>query len=155
MTAHMNDAHTGHDFADIPDSDILAAFKAPNPLPVADNDDSGRGAAPLITPGALTPAKEAPTEETLSREFALLHAARWRFDHTASRWYRWDGSRWTPDECNLIRHQILTHVRTAGTATQTPKIATNKTVCGVEALMRPTRFWLGPLLAASNGRARA
>lgn len=138
MTANLTSGHSGLDFADLSDSDIRASLKAPNPLPMADNDDGGRNThTALITPGALTPDRGAPTEESLSREFALLHAAHWRFDHTAHCWYRWDGIRWTVDECNLIRHQILNHVRAAGSVTNNPKIANNKTVCGVDALLRP------------------
>ncbi|MDE1915011.1 MAG: hypothetical protein KGJ57_05000 [Sphingomonadales bacterium] len=90
---------------------------------------------PLIRPGALSPEK-GPTEESLAREFVMAHTSRWRFDHTAHRWFGWDGQRWARDECRLVGYLIAEHLRAAGEATRSPGIASTKTARGVETFAR-------------------
>lgn len=88
-------------------------------------------AVPLIQPGCLSP-ENGPTEESLAREFVAIHGADWRFDHTAHKWMHWDGQRWAHDECRLFGYQIVEHLRAAGTATKSHRIASTKTARGVE-----------------------
>jgi putative DNA primase/helicase len=88
-------------------------------------------AIPLIQPGCLSPEK-GPTEESLAREWVALHGDNWRFDHTARKWYHWDGQHWAKDDCRLVGYLIAEHLRAAGTATKHPGIASTKTARGVE-----------------------
>lgn len=132
MNHNLHETYSRRDFADLNDNSIVAALKAPKTLPVAHNDD---GAAVVVTPGSLSP-PSGPNEDSLAREFVLMHSAQWRFDHNAGCWYHWDGQRWTTDDCHLVRHQIAEHLRAAGAATNNPRIATSKTVRGVEAMMQ-------------------
>ena len=92
---------------------------------------SNAEAIPLIQPGCLSPEK-GPTEESLAREFVAIHGAGWRFDCTTHKWMRWDGQRWVKDERRLCNFLIGEHLRAAGTATHSPKIASTKTARGVE-----------------------
>lgn len=92
----------------------------------------GNGAAiPLIQPGCLSP-ERGPTEESLAREWVAIHGANWRFDHTAHKWFHWDGQRWARDDCRLVGYLIAEHLRAAGTATKSPGIASAKTARGME-----------------------
>ena len=58
-------------------------------------------AIPLIQPGSLSPDGK-PTEESLAREWVAIHGENWRFDHTAHRWFHWEGQRWNRDDCKLV-----------------------------------------------------
>ena len=85
----------------------------------------------LIKPGCLSPEK-GPTEESLAREWVAMHGPHWRFDHTANKWLHWDGQRWARDVCRLIGYLIAEHLRAAGTATNSPGIASTRMARGVE-----------------------
>jgi len=89
------------------------------------------GTVPLIRPGSLGP-ENGPTEESLAREFVALHGEGWRFDHTAHKWFHWDGQRWAQDSCRLVGYLIAEHLRAAGAATKSPGIASTRTARGVE-----------------------
>lgn len=104
---------------------------------------------PLIVPGCLSP-ERGPTEESLAREWVAIHGANWRFDHSAGKWFHWDGQRWARDDCRLVGYLIAQHLRAAGTATKSPSIATSKTVRGVESLA-----CANPIVALTNERWNA
>ena len=99
---------------------------------------------PLISPGSLGP-ERGPTEESLAREWIAIHGRNWRFDHTAGKWYAWEGPRWQRDDCRLAHYVISEHLRAAGAATKSPSIANAKTVRGVESLAIAN-----PLVALTN-----
>jgi len=101
---------------------------------------------PLISPGCLSP-ERGPTEESLAREWVAIHGTTWRFDHSAGKWFHWDGQRWARDDCRLVGYLIAEHLRAAGMATKSPSIATAKTVRGVETLASAN-----PLVALTNDR---
>lgn len=90
-------------------------------------------AIPLIQPGCLSPDGK-PTEESLAREWVAIHGESWRFDHTAHRWFHWDGQRWARDDCRLVGYLIAEHLRAAGAATKTAHIASAKVLRGVESI---------------------
>lgn len=104
---------------------------------------------PLIVPGCLSP-ERGPTEESLAREFVAIHGERWRFDHSAGKWFHWDGQRWAQDDCRLVGYLIAEHLRAAGTATKSPSIATAKTMRGVETIASAN-----PTVALTNERWNA
>ena len=104
---------------------------------------------PLISPGSLGP-ERGPTEESLAREWIAIHGRNWRYDHTAGKWYAWEGPRWQRDDCRLAHYVISEHLRAAGAATKYPSIANAKTVRGVESLASAN-----PLVALTNDRWNA
>lgn len=73
---------------------------------------AGRETVPLIVPGALSRG-DAPTEESLAREWVAIHRAEWRYDHGIGQWFHWDGTRWRRDDAKLARHMIGEHLRAA------------------------------------------
>lgn len=90
-------------------------------------------AIPLIQPGSLSPDGK-PTEESLAREWVAIHGEGWRFDHTAHRWFHWDGQRWARDDCRLVGYLIAEHLRAAGAASKAAHIASAKVLRGVESI---------------------
>ena len=104
---------------------------------------------PMIVPGCLSPGDK-PTEESLAREWVAIHGGKWRFDHSAGKWFHWDGQRWAPDDCHLVGYLITEHLRAAGSATKRPSIAMAKTVRGVEFIARAN-----PTVALTNERWNA
>jgi putative DNA primase/helicase len=69
---------------------------------------------PLIRPGSLADIG-GPTEESLAREWVIIHHKNWRFDPILKCYYRWDGALWKRDDQNLAFHMIGEHMREAGT----------------------------------------
>lgn len=48
---------------------------------------------------------------------------KWRYDHTAARWHRWNGHRWAPDEVQKINHEVALAVAQAVSMGQAPSEA--------------------------------
>lgn len=67
---------------------------------------------PLIRPGSLS-GGEAPTEESLAREWVAIHGNAWRFDYGIEQWFHWDGIRWRRDDAKVVRHLVGEHLRAA------------------------------------------
>ncbi|MDE2623765.1 MAG: hypothetical protein KGM83_11310 [Betaproteobacteria bacterium] len=97
--------------------------------------------AEIVLPIKLPQAKSSesdpsddPSEEALAREWVELHGERWRFDHTAGKWFRWNDARWERDDRKQALHLIGEHLREASKRGKRPKpsVASRKTASGVE-----------------------
>lgn len=84
------------------------------------------------------------SEDALALAFASLHADRLRYDHSAGRWYEWQGTHWQRDEVSATVNLVRAHCRDTASR-QTPAVADRLrkrlTITSVESLARTdTRF---------------
>lgn len=99
-------------------SNILAAPPAP--------------VAAMITPGSLS-GHGGASEESLAREFVLMHGEDWLFDYETGRWFHWIGGRWRWDQAGVILHAIVEHLRAA--CPTKPAMQSSRTARGVQAIV--------------------
>ncbi|HHS88900.1 MAG TPA: hypothetical protein ENJ26_00860 [Rhodobacteraceae bacterium] len=80
-----------------------------------------------------------PTEDGIALAFAEKRRDNLRYDHTAGRWYTWDGTRWRVEETDLAFHYARELCREFNKEHRTATLPKLRTAAAVERFARADR----------------